>query len=135
MLQDGIICHERIRQKLQVYAANNGKPVVKPFVLVVCKDTDHAKWVEEYIKSDAFCNGAYRNKVVVVHSKQGAAESEANTKMLLEVEKSDNPVEIVIHVDKLKEGWDVKHLKYTIDQYGNLEMDVLEGYEVLVILK
>ena len=34
-----------------------------------------------------------------------------------------------------KEGWDVKHLKYTIDQYGNLEMDVPEGYEVLVILK
>lgn len=113
MLQDGIICHERIRQKLQVYAANNGKPVVKPFVLVVCKDTNHAKWVEKYIKSDAFCNGAYKSKVVVVHSKQGAAESEANTKMLLEVEKADNPVEIVIHVDKLKEGWDVNNL-YTI---------------------
>lgn len=113
MLQDGIICHERIRQKLQVYAANNGKPIVKPFVLVVCKDTAHAKWVEDYIKSDAFCNGAYKNKVVVVHSKQGVAESEANTKMLLEVEKADNPVEIVIHVDKLKEGWDVNNL-YTI---------------------
>ena len=69
-------------------------------VLVVCKDTAHAKWVEEYIKSDAFCNGAYRNKVVVVHSKQGAAESEANTKMLLEVEKTDNPVEIVIHKER-----------------------------------
>lgn len=113
MLQDGILCHERIRQKLQVYAANNSKPVVKPFVLVICKDTTHAKWVEEYIKSGAFCNGAYKNKVVVVHSKQGSAESEANTKMLLEVEKSYNPVEIVIHVDKLKEGWDVNNL-YTI---------------------
>lgn len=50
---------------------------------------------------------------MVVHSKQGAAESEANTKMLLEVEKPDNIVEIVIHVDKLKEGWDVNNL-YTI---------------------
>lgn len=113
MLQDGILCHERIRQKLQVYAANNDKPVVKPFVLVVCKDTTHAKWVEEYIKSDAFCNGAYKSKVVVVHSKQGSAESESNTKLLLEVEKPDNIVEIVIHVDKLKEGWDVNNL-YTI---------------------
>ncbi len=113
MLQDGIFCHERIRQKLQVYAANNDKPVVKPFVLVVCKNTTHAKWVEEYIKSDAFCNGAYKSKVIVVHSKQGSAESEANTKMLLEVEKPDNIVEIVIHVDKLKEGWDVNNL-YTI---------------------
>lgn len=113
MLQDGILCHERIRQKLQVYAKNNGRPVVKPFVLVVCKDTAHAKWIEEYIKSEAFCNGAYRSKVVVVHSKQGSAESEANTNLLLEVEKPDNPVEIVIHVDKLKEGWDVNNL-YTI---------------------
>lgn len=34
-----------------------------------------------------------------------------------------------------KESWDVKNLKYTIDQYGNLEMDVPEGYKVLVILK
>lgn len=113
MLQDGIICHERIRQKLQVYAANTGKKVVKPFVLVVCKNTNHAKWIEEYIKSDAFCKGSYKNKVVVVHSKQGSAESEANTKMLLEVEKPDNIIEIVIHVDKLKEGWDVNNL-YTI---------------------
>ena len=34
-----------------------------------------------------------------------------------------------------KEAWDVKHLKYTIDEDGNLEMDIPEGYEVLVILK
>jgi len=113
MLQDGILCHERTKQKLQVYAANNGVPAVKPFVLVVCKDTAHAKWVEEYLKSDDFRNGAYKNKIVVVHSKQGSAESEANTKMLLEVERPENPIEIVIHVDKLKEGWDVNNL-YTI---------------------
>ena len=113
MLKDGIICHERIKQKLQVYAANSGKPLVKPFMLVVCKDTAHATWVEDYIKSDAFCGGIYKTKVVVVHSKQGKAESDANTKMLLEVEKPDNPTEIVIHVDKLKEGWDVNNL-YTI---------------------
>ncbi|MBQ6555177.1 MAG: DEAD/DEAH box helicase family protein, partial [Firmicutes bacterium] len=113
MLKDGIICHERIKQKLQVYAANSGKPLVKPFMLVVCKDTAHAKWVEDYIKSDAFCGGVYKTKIVVVHSKQGKAESDANTKMLLDVENPDNPNEIVIHVDKLKEGWDVNNL-YTI---------------------
>ena len=32
---------------------------------------------------------------------------------LLSVERTDNPIEIVIHVDKLKEGWDVNNL-YTI---------------------
>ena len=34
-----------------------------------------------------------------------------------------------------KEGWDVKKLNYKIDRKGNLEMDIPDGYEVLVILK
>lgn len=113
MLLDGITCHENTKRKLAVYAANHGKPIVKPFMLVVCKDTDHAAWVESYIKSDEFRDGAYRNKTIIVHSKQKGSETEANTKLLLEVENPDNPVEIVIHVNMLKEGWDVNNL-YTI---------------------
>lgn len=118
MLLDGISCHENTKRKLEMYAANNSTPdkplrVVKPFMLVVCKDTTHAAWVEEYIRSDEFRNGAYRNKTIVVHSKQKGAESEANTRLLLDVESADNPVEIVIHVNMLKEGWDVNNL-YTI---------------------
>ena len=113
MLLDGITCHENTKRKLAVYAANHGKPIVKPFMLVVCKDTDHAAWVERYIKSDEFRDGAYRNKTIIVHSKQKGSETEANTKLLLEVEYPENPVEIVIHVNMLKEGWDVNNL-YTI---------------------
>ena len=113
MLQDGLLAHEKIKEELKAYALNNGLPVVKPFMLVVCKDTGHAKWVEDYIKSDAFGNGAYKNKVITVHSKQSGAESEANLQLLLSVESSENPVEIVIHVNMLKEGWDVNNL-YTI---------------------
>lgn len=113
MLLDGITCHEATRCKLELYAVNHGKPVVKPFMLVVCKDTDHAAWVEQFVKSDEFRDGAYRNKTVVVHSKQKGAESEENTRRLLDVENPDNPVEIVIHVNMLKEGWDVNNL-YTI---------------------
>ena len=113
MLLDGILCHENIKGKLEVYAHNNGKHIVKPFMLVVCKDTDHAKWVESYIKSDEFRGGTYKNKTITVHSKQKGAETEANTRLLLEVERTDNPVEIVIHVNMLKEGWDVNNL-YTI---------------------
>lgn len=118
MLTDGIACHENAKRKLELYAANNSTPdrsirVVKPFMLVVCKDTAHASWVESYIRSDEFRDGAYRNKTIVVHSKQKGAESDANTRLLLDVESSDNPVEIVIHVNMLKEGWDVNNL-YTI---------------------
>lgn len=113
MLLDGITCHESTKRKLEVYAANHGKPVVKPFMLVVCKDTDHATWVERFVKSDEFRGGAYRNKTIIVHSKQKGAETEANTRLLLDVENPKNPVEIVLHVNMLKEGWDVNNL-YTI---------------------
>ena len=113
MLLDGITCHERIKGKLQVYAANYDKSVVKPFMLVVCKDTDHASWVESFIKSDEFREGTYRNKMLMIHSKMKGAESEGNTRLLLDVENPENPVEIVIHVNMLKEGWDVNNL-YTI---------------------
>ena len=113
MLLDGITCHENTKRKLEVYAANHGKETVKPFMLVVCKDTNHAAWVESFIKSDEFRGGAYRNKTIIVHSKQKGSETEANTRLLLDVEKPDNPVEIVIHVNMLKEGWDVNNL-YTI---------------------
>ena len=113
MLLDGIACHENTKRKLEVYAANHGKRLVKPFMLVVCKDTDHAAWVEKFVKSDEFRGGAYRNKTIIVHSKQKGSETEANTRLLLDVENPENPVEIVIHVNMLKEGWDVKNL-YTI---------------------
>ena len=118
MLVDGIACHENTKHKLEMYALNNSTPekpirIVKPFMLVVCKDTEHAAWVESFIKSDEFREGAYRNKTITVHSKQKGAESEFNTRLLLDVESEDNPIEIVIHVNMLKEGWDVNNL-YTI---------------------
>lgn len=118
MLTDGITYHERIKARLKAYAANHSTPehpvrVVKPFMLVVCKDTDHAQQVSDYIHSDEFRGGAYKNKTIIVHSKQRGAESDENLRRLLEVEDADNNVEIVIHVNMLKEGWDVNNL-YTI---------------------
>lgn len=113
MLNDGIKCHEKIKNKLANYSKVNNKPLVKPFMLVVCKDTNHAKKIEGYIKSEEFINGKYKNKTIKIESRMSGVETEANTKLLLEVEKVDNPVEIVIHVNMLKEGWDVNNL-YTI---------------------
>lgn len=113
MLNDGIKCHEMIKNKLASYSKVNNKTLIKPFMLVVCKDTNHAKIIEEYIKSDEFRNGKYKYKTIKIESKMSGVETEANTKLLLEVERVDNPVEIVIHVNMLKEGWDVNNL-YTI---------------------
>lgn len=113
MILDGITCHEHVKKKLELYAEETGKEFVKPFMLIVCQDTEHAERVENFVKSDEFREGGYRNKTITVHSKMRGAESEFNMRLLLEVERNDNPVEIVIHVNMLKEGWDVNNL-YTI---------------------
>lgn len=112
-LEDGVRIHEETKQALAEYASATGKPVVKPFVLVVCKDIDHANKILATIKSPAFFDGAYKDKVITVHSKQGAEEKDENVAQLVAVEQPGNLTEIVIHVDMLKEGWDVNNL-YTI---------------------
>ena len=111
MLHDGILNHEKIKRELEIYAKDNNARLVKPFALVVCKDINHAQNIEKYIKSDDFFNGKYKDKTITVHYKK--EKDDEATELLLNVENYDNPVEIVIHVDKLKEGWDVNNL-YTI---------------------
>ena len=67
-----------------------------------------------WIESDDFFEGAYRGKVIQVDSSTGSgAERDEIIERLLKVEHRDEPTEIVIHVNMLKEGWDVTNL-YTI---------------------
>ena len=113
MISDGIICHERTRQFLKNYAQDTGNRLVKPFMLIVCKDTNHAEWVLKFVTSSEFKDGYYTDKTITVHSKQTGSESDENMNLLLNVERTDNPIEIAIHVNMLKEGWDVNNL-YTI---------------------
>lgn len=113
MINDGIAHHENIKAELEKYSYNNNEKKVKPFMLIVCKNTEHAQEILDYIKSDAFRNGNYKDKVIMVHSNQSESARVENTRLLLDVEKTDNPIEIVIHVNILKEGWDVNNL-YTI---------------------
>jgi type III restriction enzyme len=102
-----------MRNELIKYARNNALAVVKPFMLIVCKDTTHAEKILAYVKSASFRDGIYSDKVIMIHSNQRGSEKEENIQKLLGVEKHDNPIEIVIHVNILKEGWDVNNL-YTI---------------------
>ena len=112
-LEDGVKIHENTKVDLDVYARTSGKKLIKPFVLVVAKDTSHAEWLESHIKSDEFFNGYYKDKVMQIHSQQKGAEKDENIAKLLTLEDPNNKIEIVIHVNMLKEGWDVTNL-YTI---------------------
>jgi len=112
-IRDGVVVHEDTKIELATFARNHNLPVVKPFMLVVAKDTSHADKIVERIKRDDFFGGRYKDKVITVHSNQRGEESDETIARLLAVESPTEPTEIVVHVDKLKEGWDVRNL-YTI---------------------
>ncbi len=112
-LEDGIRIHENTKVELEVYARENDTFIVKPFMLVVAQNTDHAESLVKLIEDESFFEGRYKGKVITVHSNQRGDEKDETIEQLLNVENPINPIEIVVHVNMLKEGWDVTNL-YTI---------------------
>ena len=112
-LEDGIRLHEATKVELETYARQNECRQVKPFVLVIARDTTHAKELLDLIQSEKFFEGRYKDRVIQVDSSQSGAQEELMIEKLLKVEDPAEPTEIVIHVNMLKEGWDVNNL-YTI---------------------
>jgi type III restriction enzyme len=111
-LEDAVHHHDHVAVELDRYHRTAGAPKVIPFILVVAADTTEAKRLREFIESDDFFKGRFKGKVVEVHSALRGEESEEATERLVALEK-DGRTEVVIHVNKLKEGWDVTNL-YTI---------------------
>lgn len=112
-LQLAAFFHERAKNALKEYALENNKPLVKPVLLVVAKDTTHAGQLKALIDSDNFRGGEFKGKVIEIHTKLRGEEADENIEKLISLEHPDNTVEIVIHVNMLKEGWDVTNV-YTI---------------------
>ena len=112
-LEDGVRVHENTKVELITYARQNNVAVVKPFMLVIARDTTHAAQLLSLLESDNFYNGRYQGKVIQVDSSKSGKDEEEMIERLLAVESVDEPTEIVIHVNMLKEGWDVTNL-YTI---------------------
>lgn len=112
-LEDGVRLHENTKVELLTYARENGVKPVKPFMLVIARDTTHAAALLALIESENFHGGRYRGKVIQVDSSKSGKDEEEMIARLLAVESVDEPTEIVIHVNMLKEGWDVTNL-YTI---------------------
>jgi len=112
-LEDAVRVHEEVKGKLGAYAERTRRPRVKPFILVIAKDTEHAKKLSGALQSSGFFYGKYEGKVIEVHSGTKGEEKDDIVQKLLSVEDPKNPVEIVVHVNMLKEGWDVRNL-YTI---------------------
>lgn len=112
-LEDGVRLHETTKVELLTYARENSVKVVKPFILVIARDTTHAGQLLALLGSKDFFEGRYQGKVIQVDSSKTGKDEEEMIARLLAVESVDEPTEIVIHVNMLKEGWDVTNL-YTI---------------------
>jgi len=112
-LEDGVRMHEQTKVLLETYAREAEVPIVKPIILVVCQDTAHADEIQKQVESDTFFEGRYKSRVITVHSNQSGDIEDTSLGRLLNVENQEEPTEIVIHVNKLGEGWDVTNL-YTI---------------------
>ena len=112
-LEDGVRLHETTKIELLTYARENGVEAVKPFMLVIARDTTHAAQLKALLESPQFFAGRYAGKVIQVDSSKSGKDEEEMVARLLAVESRDEPTEIVIHVNMLKEGWDVTNL-YTI---------------------
>lgn len=109
-LEDAISVHEDTKIELEIYSRNNNLQLVKPFILVVCRNIDHAKETLSLIENEMF-DGRYRGKVLQIDS--STKRDDEVEQLFLSLENPDNEIEIVIHVNMLKEGWDVTNL-YTI---------------------
>ncbi len=112
-LEDGVRLHEQVKVQLETYARETEQQIVKPFVLVIARDITHAAQLLALIQSEGFFEGRYKERVIQVDSSKSGAEEDKMVERLLKVEHADEPTEIVIHVNMLKEGWDVTNL-YTI---------------------
>lgn len=110
-LIDGINVHERTKTAIELYAKQNGRHIVHPFILVACRDIAHAKAVAEKLESDSIFHGRYKGKVLRIDSE--SKKDDEIEQQFVALESPDNEIEIVVHVNMLKEGWDVNNL-YTI---------------------
>ena len=109
-LEDAISIHRNTKKHLELYSKEHNCELVKPFILVVCRNIAHAEETKKLLEEEMF-NGEYKGKVLQIDS--STKKEEEVDRLFVSLEKPDNQIEIVIHVNMLKEGWDVTNL-YTI---------------------
>ncbi|MBO6222842.1 MAG: hypothetical protein J6N56_03575, partial [Bacteroidales bacterium] len=109
-LEDAISIHRNTKKHLELYSKEHNCELVKPFILVVCRNIAHAEETKKLLEEEMF-NGEYKGKVLQIDS--STKKEEDVDRLFVSLEKPDNQIEIVIHVNMLKEGWDVTNL-YTI---------------------
>lgn len=107
-LNDGAFLLSEKQAVLDAYSKQTGAPKINAVMLVLCRTIEEAEETAALIESDAVADGRYKGHVLTVHSR--AETHEDDLRNLAAVEHPDSPIRIIVAVDKLKEGWDVKNV-------------------------
>lgn len=107
-LLDGVTLLKYKEQVAHAYCEENDLPPVNPVMLVIAQNITEAEAFRDILDSEAFDNGAWIGKTLLVHSTLSTDEREKALAALDDVENPESPVRIIISVGMLKEGWDVK---------------------------
>ncbi|MDG4793696.1 DEAD/DEAH box helicase family protein [Micromonospora sp. WMMD1082] len=103
-------CHLR-RLKAQVmtdWHTERGNQLVNPVLFVVCQTIEEADDAAAILAEDGFIGDP--NAVLVITSQS----SDDALKALERVENPDSPIQCVVSVNKLREGWDVKNISVIV---------------------
>ena len=80
-------------------------PDVKPVCVFFGRDIAHAEWIASVLQE---VHGLSPEEVLVTHSQSSKKEEEVER--LLSIEDTSNPVRVVVNVQELTEGWDVRNV-------------------------
>jgi len=79
-------------------------------MLVLCQNIQEAREIADQIESGAVAGGRYKGQVLEIHSDKTGEQEQRDLEALAAVEDPSSQVRVVVAVDKLKEGWDVKNV-------------------------
>ncbi len=108
-LRDALKLREIKQAYYDSYASQNNKPQINAIAFVVCSDVDHATQIASLLRSPEFMGNDL--SVLQVDSKH---DDETTQLLLQTLDEPNSPVKVVVSVNKLKEGWDVKNIAVVV---------------------
>lgn len=108
-LRDALKLREIKQAYYDMYSDKLHVPHINAVAFVVCSDVDHATQVTNLLRSPEYIGNELA--VLQVDSKH----EDDTTQFLLEsIDEPNSPVLVVVSVNKLKEGWDVKNIAVVV---------------------
>jgi superfamily II DNA or RNA helicase len=125
-LLDGLNRHLQKKARLSEWCAAHALPPFLPLALITAPNIGEADRLFDHINSDDFMAGTFKDRVINVNTGLKASDYETQVERLVALEGPGNTYEVVIHVEQLKEGWDVRSVYTIIPFRASVSMNLVE---------